>query len=98
MRFTVLLRKCSDGKYEGVVPMFPGVSASGDTREQAIEAVEEAIRQQLRSGEFIEVNLPDVPSSGNEWTALAGIFADDPTLEPMLAEIYAARNAGQDAE
>ncbi|HEX5501993.1 MAG TPA: hypothetical protein VFW96_05190 [Thermomicrobiales bacterium] len=29
----------------------------------------------------------------NPWLATAGCFADDDTLEPMLREIYAARDA-----
>jgi hypothetical protein len=33
----------------------------------------------------------------NPWIELAGIFADDPTLMPMLDEIYAAREADRKA-
>jgi hypothetical protein len=35
-------------------------------------------------------------SAENPWIALAGIFADDPTLMPMLDAIYAARDAERD--
>ena len=96
MKLTIVLQKCSDGKFEGVVPMQPGVVACGETREVALWAVEQAIRERLRAVELVEVNLPEAPSKDNEWTALAGIFADDPTLEPMLAEIYAARDASRE--
>lgn len=33
------------------------------------------------------------PQHENPWLKTAGMFADDPTLEPMLEEIYAAREA-----
>ena len=34
----------------------------------------------------------------NPWLRLAGIFADDPLLLPLLDEIYAARDAEREAE
>jgi hypothetical protein len=43
----------------------------------------------------IELAAPE-PGDGrtlNPWLMTAGIFADDPALEPMLREIYAAREA-----
>jgi hypothetical protein len=40
---------------------------------------------------------PHIESAENPWLQLAGIFADDPTLMPMLDAIYAARDADRDA-
>ena len=45
------------------------------------EAFAEAV-QQAESGETVS------------WLATAGMLADDPTLLPMLDEIYAARDQG----
>lgn len=44
-----------------------------------------------------ELKAAGSDSAENPWTALAGIFADDPTLMPMLDEIYAARDADRKA-
>jgi hypothetical protein len=41
----------------------------------------------------VSVARPAADSRQNPWLATAGIFADDPALEPMLREIYAARVA-----
>jgi hypothetical protein len=41
---------------------------------------------------------PAADSRQNPWLATAGIFADDPALEPMLREIYAARAAERPVE
>jgi len=40
----------------------------------------------------------DERREANPWLATAGSFADDPALEPMLSEIYAARAAERPAE
>jgi hypothetical protein len=48
----------------------------------------------------IDVAVPE-PGDGrklNPWLMTAGIFADDPALEPMLREIYAAREAERPVE
>lgn len=41
---------------------------------------------------------PGADDSDNPWLRTAGIFADDPTLMPMLAEIYASREAEREIE
>jgi hypothetical protein len=43
----------------------------------------------------IEVAVPSAPTGrdANPWLATAGSFADDPTLDLMLSDIYAARAA-----
>jgi len=44
---------------------------------------------------LIEISLPESKPGelDNPWLATAGMFADDPDLLPMLAEIYAERDA-----
>jgi len=43
--------------------------------------------------EISEIDLLHVAKPDNPWLETAGIFADDPTLLPMLDEIYALRSA-----
>ncbi len=94
MRYTLFVRHRPDGSYQASVPIMPGITEVGATREAAIQALERAIRAELASAEFVSIELPDTPvTEANPWLATAGSFADDPTLEPMLREIYAARDA-----
>jgi predicted RNase H-like HicB family nuclease len=94
MRYTVFLQRRPDGIYQGLVPAIPGINGSGETREAAIQALAQAIHDALETGEFVSLELPNhVSAESNPWLATAGIFADDETLEPMLREIYAARDA-----
>ena len=94
MRYGLFVRHRPDGSYQASVPIMPGVTEVGETREAAIQTLERAIRAALASAEFASIELPDTPvAEANPWLATAGRFADDPTLEPMLRESYAARDA-----
>jgi predicted RNase H-like HicB family nuclease len=54
MRYTVILQKEEDGGYVATVPILPGCVSQGDTREEALKNIEEAI----------EVYLKDVRAAG----------------------------------
>jgi hypothetical protein len=52
----------------------------------------------LESGAVAVIDVPaKVERTSNPWLETAGMFADDPTLEDMLAEIYKARDAERPA-
>lgn len=54
MRYTVILQKEEDGGYVAIVPVLPGCVSQGDTREETLKNIEEAI----------EVYLDDVRATG----------------------------------
>jgi len=54
MRYTVILQKEKDGGYVAIVPVLPGCVSQGDTREEALKNIEEAV----------EVYLEDVRAAG----------------------------------
>ena len=54
MRYTVILQKEEDGGFVVTVPVLPGCVSQGDTREEALRNIEEAI----------EVYLEDVRAAG----------------------------------
>jgi predicted RNase H-like HicB family nuclease len=94
MLYAVFLQRRSDGTYHASVPAMPGITAVGETREGTVQAVEQSMRTVLETGEFVFVEFPDQPPAQiNPWLATAGILADDPTMELLLPEIYAARDA-----
>lgn len=93
MQYAILLQQRPDGKYQASVPIIPGLTRVGNTRDETIQAVRLAILAALQDAELVYINLPaqaDEPT--NPWLATAGMFSDDPTLEPMLQEIYAERD------
>ena len=54
MRYTVILRKEEDGGCVVTVPVLPGCVSQGDTRDEALKNIEEAV----------EVYLEDVRAAG----------------------------------
>ncbi len=101
MRYTVLLHHHSGGTYEAIAPAVPGCMGRGGTRNEALEQLRETLRDWLDRTEITSINV-DIPKSRaanrqNPWLATAGMFADDPMLEPMLREIYSFRESEQQA-
>jgi hypothetical protein len=58
------------------------------TRSAALEAVEQGIRQRIRSGDLVTIELQEHGVS-----ELAGSFADDLTLREISANAYRERDA-----
>jgi len=90
MRYAILIQQRPDGMFQASVPIIPGLTRSGENRDETIHAIEQAIRATLTNSEVIYIDIPEAPQM-NPWLASAGLFTDDPTLEPMLEEIYALR-------
>ena len=54
MKYTVVLQRESDGGYVASVPALPGCVSQGDTREEVLKNIEEAV----------ELYLEDVKAAG----------------------------------
>ena len=57
---------------------FP-LTAEGATREEALQKVRDLIRSRLAAG--LELVPCELPAGDNPWTAMAGLFHDDPFFE-----------------
>ncbi|MGC1119664.1 MAG: type II toxin-antitoxin system HicB family antitoxin [Candidatus Methanofastidiosia archaeon] len=51
MRFKVILEEAEEGGYVTYVPSLPGCVSQGETREEAVENIKEAIEVYLGTGE-----------------------------------------------
>ncbi len=107
MQYTVFLRQRSTGIYEATTPALPGSMGKGKTRDEALDRLKNVIEEWLAETEMTTIEV-DTPASGskstlnpglqNPWLTTAGIFKDDPLLNPMLHQIYAARDTEKQAE
>ncbi len=102
MQYMVWLRKYPGGLYEAVAPVVPGLKGEGKTRGEALGRLKTVLEDWLVEAEVttIEVEIPEKGDNRklNPWLTTAGIFKDDPLLEPMMHEIYAAREAESPGE
>ncbi len=71
-----------------VVVGTPEISGVGPSRAEAIAALRTDLMQRTRQGELTWIDIEPTGVS-----ALAGSFADDPTLRDICAEIYRQRDA-----
>ena len=83
----------TNGRFTATLAAGAGVSASAPTREEALAALQAEISRKRRSGELV---LLEVEPLGV--TDLAGIWADHPFRDEMIAEIYRQRDAERPAE
>jgi len=59
MRLRVVLEPSDDGGYTAFVPALPGCISEGDTREEALSNIEEAVKLYLEPVEDDEGLAPD---------------------------------------
>jgi predicted RNase H-like HicB family nuclease len=94
MRCTILLEQLTDGTYQASAPAILPGAERGESRAAALAAIERALHIRLRNVELIDLDIP-APQATNLWLQTAGMFADDPELESIVEEIYAARDASK---
>lgn len=93
MQYAIVIRQGADGGFQATVPLLPGLSRSGRTRAEVLEAISVEITRAMSAAEVVMLTLPEPPTAAeNPWLATAGLFADDPTLDELLHTIYASRD------
>lgn len=97
MQYTVMIHRQPPGRYIAHAPAVPNCRGEGRTRNEALRQLKTAIEEWLLETEIttLEINTPistPMPQE-NPWLATAGVFADDPMLEPILQKILAEREA-----
>jgi predicted RNase H-like HicB family nuclease len=95
MRYTVILREHSVGRFIAIAPAVPDCRVEGKTRHEALERLRLTLEEWLKGTEVtsveVSVSQADSVAPRNPWLDTAGVFADDSALEPMLGRIYAER-------
>jgi predicted RNase H-like HicB family nuclease len=94
MRYAIQIEQ-QNGRYHASVLTVPTLTKSASSRAEVLRLIEEALLEHVRRTEIVYVDIPSVnaPSAAaDHWLATAGLFAHDPTLLPMLDEIYAERD------
>lgn len=94
MRYPVQIEQ-QNGHYRASVLTVPALTKVADSRAEVLQLIQDALVEYTKRTEIVYVDIPAADTAqpnADHWLATAGIFADDPTLMPMLEEIYAARD------
>lgn len=94
MHYAILLQRRPDGSYQASGPLLPGLTRTAATRDEVLQPVRNDLIEAMARTEVVYLDVAQQPGGmPNRWLETAGMFRDDPTLEPMLAAIYAERGA-----
>lgn len=88
MTYQIFVEQTDEQSYTATPLLFPDCVAVGQTRDEALERIREALGARLERGEIVSVEV-DVPE--HPLLKFAGMFKDDPNYEEFLAEIEAYR-------
>ncbi len=98
----ILLEPQANGHFWATVPALPNCSIKRETREEALEAIQQLLAERLANIEVIPVHLAaqaDEPSTReNSWLPFLGMFKDDPLFAEIADEIQAKRQVNEDEE
>jgi hypothetical protein len=90
MTFPILVESYH-GQFAAKLVGEEGTRVVRSTRDEALAAMTAEIQQRVERGELVSVEIPRRGVS-----AVAGKFADDPTLKRICANIYADRDGERD--
>ena len=85
-----------NGSVDAVTGFFPGVRATGKTREEAEDRLRRDLQARARLGDvkYIDLDVQSPPDA----MAFTGAFRDDPTLREIAEETYRMRAEEKAAE
>jgi predicted RNase H-like HicB family nuclease len=93
----VLVKQQSEKVWIAKLLAWAGFTAEGNSREDALQNLDQQVRAHLATGEIAYLDLP-LTQVENPWLAIAGKYADDPNWEEYLAAIVSARQEANVAE
>jgi predicted RNase H-like HicB family nuclease len=97
----VLVTQQSEQVWVARLLTWAGFAVEGNSREDALQKLDQQVKAQLADGEIAYLNLPlaqPLTQAENPWLAIAGKYADDPTWNEYQAAITAARREANLAE
>jgi hypothetical protein len=93
----VLVTQQSERVWIAKLLNWAGFAVEGNSREDALQKLDQQVKAQLADGEITYLNLP-LTLSENPWLAIAGKYANDPNWDEHLSAIEADRQATNAAE
>ena len=88
--YNILVKTEEEGKVSATVWNLPNCKAEGTTREEAIAKLRLLLTNLLETVEIVRMEI-ELPQSEHPWMKFAGMYADNPVFEEVLANIEAYR-------
>jgi len=95
--WNILLESTADGFTVATVLEVPDCQTTDETKEGAVEKVQQLLQKRLAKAEIIQIPVPIQPvTSENPLMKFAGIFQDDPYFMEIIKEMRAEREQDSD--
>jgi len=93
MIYQIFVQSRPETGYIASVIGIPDCVAEGDTEEEAIAKVKEALNQWLSRGKIVtvEIDIGEAAQADNPWLRICGKYKDDPTWDDFQANIQEYR-------
>ena len=88
--WNILLESRDDGLTVATVLEVPNLQTTDETKQGAIEKVQELLQKRLAKAEIIKISLPK-KTNENPLMKFAGIFENDLDFQEIISEIRAER-------
>ncbi len=93
----VLVTQRSDQIWVAKLLTWAGFVVEGHSREDALQKLDEQVKEQLADGEIAYLNL-SLSEAKNPWLTIAGKYQDDPNWDEYQAAIVSARQTANAIE
>jgi glutathione S-transferase len=92
MKATVFVEKVGKKKFRATTSQPLSLETEGSSQDEALERLYELAKKRLASGQFFQMQLPDI-SATNPWQTFAGIWKDHPEFDAFLENIAEYRSS-----
>ena len=88
MTYDILIQPQPGGAYRATVLGWPELSAVGNSEQTVIERIGQTIRERLRQGKLVRIEVNDdtikTATVEHPWLDFLGMWKDDPTFDDLL--------------
>lgn len=97
MNLTVLVEEVSKDRFRASTTSPISLQAEGESRDEAIQRLQEVAAQRIDSGEIVEISVPERPKNA-AWLKARGLFKDHPDFDQFLENIKEYRQQANEVE
>ena len=90
MNYSAIVEDRDTEGFTATVLGWPGFTAAGRTREEALGRLQQSFRDRLSRVEVVPLEV-GVPEDVHPWMKFAGMFENDPLFDQVLEDIQAYR-------
>ncbi len=90
MSYSAIVENRASEGFTATVLGWPGFTAAGRTREEALDRLTQSFRDRLSKVEVVPLDV-EAPGVAHPWMKFAGMFENDPLFDQVMEDIQTYR-------